>query len=107
MWKVSQTEPDIMPSRERLLAALNDRESDWIPIDLGGTPTSTISSKALENLERYLGLNEETRLLSPIFLTAFPSNEIIRRFGVDVRLIALNPPAKFELRATPEGKEWW
>ena len=98
-----------MPSRERLLAALNHRESDRIPIDLGGTPTSTISSKALENLERYLGLNEETRLLSPIFLTAFPSDEILRRFGVDVRLITLNPPAKFELRATPEGKvvdEW-
>ena len=98
-----------MPSRQRLLAALNHRESDRIPIDLGGTPTSTISSKAFENLKRYLGLNEETRLLSSIFLTAFPSDEIIRRFGVDVRLITLNPPANFELRPTLEGKvvdEW-
>ena len=37
-----------MNSRERLLAALNHREPDRVPIDLGGTGTSTISVKALE-----------------------------------------------------------
>lgn len=98
-----------MRSRERLLAALNHREADRIPIDLGGTPTSTISLKALENLKNYLGINEETHLLSSIFLTAFPGNEVLRRFGADVRLIVMNPPSKFELRATMDGKvvdEW-
>lgn len=98
-----------MNSRERLLAALNHQEPDRVPIDLGGTPTSTISVKALERLKHHLGLKGETRLLSSIFLTAFPDDEILRRFGVDVRLITANPPTKFELHVTPGGKivdEW-
>jgi uroporphyrinogen decarboxylase len=98
-----------MNSRERLTAALNHREPDRVPIDLGGTPTSTISIKALENLKNQLGLKGETRLMSSIFLTAYPDDEIIKRFGVDVRLITANPPANFELRTDPDGRivdEW-
>jgi uroporphyrinogen decarboxylase len=98
-----------MNSRERLIAALNHREPDRVPIDLGGTPTSTISIKALENLKNHLGLKGKTRLMSSIFLTAYPDDEIIKRFGVDVRLITANPPAHFEFQITPDGKivdEW-
>ena len=99
----------MMNSRERLLTALNHREPDRVPIDLGGTPTSTISIKAYENLKSYLGNEEETRLLSYIFMTAFPDHEIIKRFGIDVRLIIANPPANVKLRTNPEGRvvdEW-
>ena len=89
--------------------ALNHQEPDRVPIDLGGTPTSTLSVRALENLKDYLGFKGPTRLLSSIFLTAFPDDEIIERFGVDVRLITARAPASFELRATPSGEvvdEW-
>ena len=98
-----------MNSRERLLSALNHREPNRVPIDLGGTPTSTISIKAYENLKSYLGNKEETRLMSYIFMTTFPDHEIIKRFGIDVRLITANPPANVTLRTNPEGKvvdEW-
>ena len=98
-----------MNSRERLISALNHREPDRVPIDLGGTPTSTISIKALENLKNHLGFKGETRPLSSIFLTAYPDDEIIKHFGVDVRLITANPPGDFELRTSPQGKvvdEW-
>ena len=87
----------------------NHREPDRVPVDLGGTPTSTISIKAYENLKSYLGNKEETRLLSYIFMTAFPDHEIIKRFGIDVRLITANPPANLKLRTNPEGRvvdEW-
>ncbi len=98
-----------MNSRERLLRALNHREPDRVPIDLGGTPTSTISASALERLKDHLGIRSETRLMSPIFLTAYPDEEIIKRFGVDVRMVTANPPAGFKMKITPEGKlvdEW-
>jgi len=98
-----------MNSRERLNAALNHQEPDRVPIDLGGTPTSTISVRALENLKSYLGIRSATRLMSPIFLTAFPDDEVIKKLGIDVKMIAANPPAGFELRAMPEGElvdEW-
>ena len=98
-----------MNSRERLLIALNHREPDRLPIDLGGTPTSTISAAALENLKTHLGIRSETRLASPIFLTAYPDDQLIRRFGVDVKMVTAKPPAGFQLKTTAEGRvvdEW-
>ena len=98
-----------MNSRERLLVALNHREPDRVPIDLGGTPTSTISALAHENLKSHLGIQSPTRMMSSIFLTAYPDKEIVRKFGVDVKMVAPNTPAGFELHATPEGRivdEW-
>jgi uroporphyrinogen decarboxylase len=98
-----------MKPRERLLVALNHREPDRVPIDLSGTPTSTISARAQENLKAHLGLPSPTRMMSPIFLTAYPDEEIVRRFGVDVKMVAPNTPAGFELHPTQEGKitdEW-
>jgi uroporphyrinogen decarboxylase len=96
-------------SRERLLVALNHREPDRVPIDLGGTPTSTISARAHENLKAHLGIQSPTRMMSSIFLTAYPDEEVVRKFGVDVKMVAANPPAGFELHPTPEGRigdEW-
>ncbi len=89
--------------------ALNHREPDRVPIDLGGTTTSTISAVALENLKSQLNLRSETRLMSPIFLTAYPDDQLIQRFGVDVKMVTANPPAGFDLKTTPEGRivdEW-
>ncbi len=40
-----------MTSRERVLAALNHKEPDKVPIDLGGTICSTISATANEKLK--------------------------------------------------------
>ena len=71
-----------MTSRERLLTALNHREPDRVPIDLGGTPTSTISAAALDNLKDHLGVGSPTRLMSPIFLTAYPDDALIQRFAL-------------------------
>ncbi len=98
-----------MNSRERLLVALNHREPDRVPIDLGATPTSTISARAHENLKAHLGIHSPTRMMSPIFLTAYPDEEIVRRFGVDMKLVAANAPDGFGIHPTPDGKisgEW-
>ncbi len=98
-----------MNSRERLLAALNHREPDRVPLDLGGTPTSTISVSALDNLKAKLGVESPTRLMSPIFLTAYPDDPLMKRFGIDVKMVTANPPANFKLQVSPGGKlvdEW-
>jgi uroporphyrinogen decarboxylase len=98
-----------MNSRERLLAALNHKTPDRVPIDLGGTPTSTISISAHENLKSHLRIHSETRVMSPIFLTAYPDEEIIKRFGVDVKMVTAKPPANFKLQISPAGRivdEW-
>jgi uroporphyrinogen decarboxylase len=98
-----------MNSRERLILALNHREPDRVPIDLGGTSTSTISLRALENLKSYLGLTSGTRVMNPVFMTAYPGDDVLERFHVDVKMIAGKPPSGFTLQGTQEGRvvdEW-
>jgi len=45
-----------MTSRERILAAIEHRQPDRVPVDLGATPSSGISAIAYGNLKRHLGL---------------------------------------------------
>ena len=46
-----------MNSRERLLTAIDHKQPDRIPVDLGATPSSGISAVAYHNLNKYLGLD--------------------------------------------------
>lgn len=80
-----------MTHRERILAALNRREPDLLPIDFGGTLASTINLKAYEALRDYLGVDAgvSPRLLSFRAATVFPSETILCRFGVDTRMLVL------------------
>ena len=49
-----------MNSRERVLAALNHKEPDRIPKDLGSSVVAGIHCEALYNLRAKLGLKEHT-----------------------------------------------
>ena len=44
-----------MNARERVLAAINHKEPDGIPVDLGSTPSSGISAIAHYNLKHAIG----------------------------------------------------
>ena len=73
-----------MTSRERVLAAINHREPDRVPVDLGATPSSGISTIAYYNLKRYLGITEgHTRVYDVVQQLAQPEEFILDRFGID------------------------
>jgi uroporphyrinogen decarboxylase len=55
-----------MESRERVLAALDHREGDRVPLDLGGTVVTGIHRQAYAALRRYLGLPSTKVLLGDI-----------------------------------------
>lgn len=71
--------------RERMLAALNHEEPDRVPIDLGGAEFTTITLSGYERLKKHLGVTEPTDPMSVIHSVAHPAEQILRRFGVDVR----------------------
>jgi uroporphyrinogen decarboxylase len=81
-----------MNSRERLLAALDHREPDRVPFDLGSTQVTGIHRLAYHDLRRALGLPPvEARLCDSIQGLALPDDDLIERLGVDVRgLFPLN-----------------
>lgn len=74
-----------MTSRERILAAIEHRQTDRIPVDLGATPSSGISAIAYGNLNHHLGLvGYETRVYDVVQQLAQPEELMLDRFGVDV-----------------------
>jgi uroporphyrinogen decarboxylase len=78
-----------MTHRERVLAALNHQETDRVPIDFGGTFTTTIYFTGYERLKELLGLSHETVMVSKTRKLAVPHRSILERFDVDTRYLAL------------------
>ncbi len=73
-----------MTSRERILAALNHRESDRVPIDLSGHRSSGISAIAYVKLRDYLGLEKKPiRVYDPVQQLAIVDDDVLTRFNVD------------------------
>lgn len=74
-----------MTARERVLAAIEHREPDAIPVDLGATPSSGISAIAYGNLKKHLGMNDgHTRIYDVVQQLAQPEDAILERFGISV-----------------------
>ncbi len=95
-------------SRERVLAALNFKTPDRIPIDLGGFQTG-IHKKAYIELLRYLEKDEEIIILDPVQQLVKPSEDILKLFHVDFRYITAKGPADFDgaIRVNlRDGKVW-
>jgi uroporphyrinogen decarboxylase len=74
-----------MTSRDRILAAIDHRQPDRVPVDLGSTPSSGISAIAYGNLKTHLGMTHgATRVYDVVQQLAEPENAILDRFRVDV-----------------------
>ena len=74
-----------MNSRERILAAINHKQPDRVPVDLGATPSSGISVVAYQNLIKYLGKTHlKTYAYDVIQEVAQPEMELLDHFNVDV-----------------------
>jgi len=52
-----------MTSRERVLAAIERRTADRVPVDVGGTSFSTVIGGAYERLKAVVGVEGETRYM--------------------------------------------
>lgn len=74
-----------MTSRERVMAAVNHKQPDCVPLDLGATPSSGISAIAYNRLKKHLGMTEgHTKIYDVVQQVVYPEQEILDRFGVDV-----------------------
>ena len=68
------------------MAALEHREGDRVPIDLGGNQTG-IHKVAYQKLLDLLGLQEEIVIMDLVQQLAKPSEEVLRRLRVDTRYV--------------------
>lgn len=74
-----------MTPRERVLAAIEHRQPDRVPVDLGSTPSSGISAIAYNKLKKHMGLaGGHTRIYDVVQQLAQPEEVVLDRFGIDV-----------------------
>ncbi|MEE9306915.1 MAG: uroporphyrinogen decarboxylase family protein [Spirochaetia bacterium] len=74
-----------MTPRERILAAIDHREPDRVPVDLGSTPSSGISGIAYARLKIHLGETRgHNRVYDVVQQLAQPEDFILDRFAIDV-----------------------
>src|SRR5271157_5375235 len=73
-----------MTSRDRVLAALDHREPDLVPIDCSGHRSSGVAAIVYPRLRERLGLPPATiRVYDPIQQLAILDEDVLDRFGVD------------------------
>lgn len=79
-----------MTSRSRVMQSLNHQEPDRVPIDLGATIVSSITRSAYQDLKKHLGMPlEEIRMLDYVQQLPYLTDDLMKRFGVDFRMVQL------------------
>ena len=84
-----------MTSRERIIRALNHEETDRTPRDFGGTVVTCPEYNAHKRLRRHFNISDaEDPIIDYTMGTVAACEELMVRFGSDVRRVALNviPP---------------
>lgn len=93
-----------MTSAERLKMALNHREPDRVPLDLGGIVTG-ITLKAHRALCSFLGISTEDALIDRVQYLAKPALKILEDFDIDTRYVYEEVPLH-EWSSDQEGSLW-
>jgi len=84
-----------LTSRQRVLAALDHRAPDRVPIDLGGNQTG-IHRVAYQRLIDLLGYDEEVNIMDLVQQLAMPSEKVLERLHVDTRWVFAGAPDSFK-----------
>mgnify|MGYP002066417072 CR=1 FL=1 len=87
-----------MNSRDRIMAAINHRQPDKVPVDLGSSPVTGISAIAYNNLKSHLGISSHTRVFDVVQQLANVDLEVVDLFRVDA--LDVN-------RVTTETDDWY
>jgi uroporphyrinogen decarboxylase len=88
-----------MTHRERVLAALDHREPDRVPVDLGGTYASSIASGAYERLMKHMNLVGETAIMRKWASVVKPDERLLKLLDIDTRMVVP--------RYDPDWNEYW
>jgi len=91
-----------MTHRERLLATLRHLEPDRVPLDLGGTESSSLTSVAYNRLRRHLGLPLGARVVDPYQHVVRVDEDIKARFDVATEML-IPEPRRWRKAQLPDG----
>jgi uroporphyrinogen decarboxylase len=80
-----------MKSRDRILKALQHKEPDRVPIDLGGTESSGITGIAYNRLKKYLGIAGRTQIYDISQMICKVEESVIKKLRSDAIPLLIEP----------------
>jgi uroporphyrinogen decarboxylase len=96
-----------MTPRERVRMALQHREPDRVPIDLGGSIVTSIARATYGPLKEHLGLPLETvRIYDEVQQLPYLTEDLLQRFSVDTRMVQLPPTHVAGVEVLDDGDYW-
>ena len=94
-----------MTSRERILLALDHKEADKVPVDLGGAVVTGIHAAALDRLRKTLGLEKHiVEVYEPMMMLGIVEDDVLEAIGGDV--VGLNAPGTLLGYRNENWKPW-
>jgi hypothetical protein len=94
-----------MNSRERVLSALNHKQTDKVPVDISGTIVSGIHAFALARLIKALGLESRiVKVFEPMTMQGQVDCDVLNALGCDV--VGLYSPYTFPGYKNENWKQW-
>ncbi|MFO7947192.1 MAG: uroporphyrinogen decarboxylase family protein [Armatimonadota bacterium] len=96
-----------MNSRERLQRAVEHKEADAVPLDIGSTPVSGIAASTLSKLRRVLGLDgpgDRVKVNEPYQMLGEVTDDLREALGIDT--VGLNKPTTLFGFRNENWKEW-
>lgn len=90
-----------LTSFERVKTALEHREPDRIPFDLGGAAVTGININALRSLRKYLGLSEKVTIKDKITQIGNIEDDLIEKLRIDVKGVSPSPSSHKGLTHEP------
>ena len=92
-----------MTHRERIIAALQHKESDRIPVDLGANESTGIMAVAYNRLKTHLGIEEgRTQIYDPLCMTCKVELSVLDAIGADAVGLYIEP-ARWKPWKLPDG----
>jgi uroporphyrinogen decarboxylase len=80
--------------RERVLRAINHKQPDRVPLDLGSTVNSSIHLEEYVRLAENLGIQPKKEIIHRMMQTANVQEEVLQNLDIDLRGIFLGVPDK-------------
>ena len=72
-----------MTPRERIIASIEHRQPDRVPVDVGASSVTGISAMAYNKLKKLLGIDTPTRVFDVVQQLAMVDERVIEEFGAD------------------------
>ena len=97
---------NVKTPREIVIDSLNHKETYRVPVDLGGQSNSTLTLKALNNLNQYLKSSKEEStftLMAKHFQSVDVPENILLRYKIDFRSVNPGKPKNKKEVSFPDG----